>query len=460
MIKKFLFAAALILSVTGVIFFISGQIIKNDVFINSDNMILYTGHSKQLCINNYDGVCLWESDNPETAAVSDGTVTGLSPGTATIKCVTEDKKQFTCSVCVYESVSESYHQKAMAECEWLKTLSLSDGSFSCYEPEEGMKARINPYFGCYAAYAVVTCDYDGLMKAYAENFIAWYYAHINTESDVYGSTGTVYDYEAVTEGNTVIHEKPLYTYDSADSYGAVFFMLLNKYYKTYRNGDVILSEKAKTDIVAELLLSLTDNGYSESYKGSGIKYLMNNAEVYQGLKSALELYGELFNDVIMQKRLENAVYEFEKNFQDTWVDEEGFYFPVLDGYGNSFYGSVMKWEKLYEYALPQLFPVMFEITEAADELSRRLYTLFNASWNWTEMNYGNDTEANTTWSLICYAAAKMGDYSGADRYIEYYDINVVDRSYPFYLGDAVWYILACEEIHDYRQTIEEMGILP
>ena len=119
----------------------------------------------------------------------------------------------------------------------------------------------------------------------------------------------------------------------------------------------------------------------------------------------------------------------------------------------------MEWEKLYEYALPQLFPVMFDIVDSDNKLAREVYSRFCEQWDWTEMDYDQESEANQTWSLIAYAAMKMEDWKRVDDYIDFYTKEINDRSFPFYTGDSAWLVLTYEEAYDYYSKKEKEGEL-
>lgn len=333
--------------------------------------------------------------------------------------------------------------KAVAEEEaaWLITLQLSDGSFACYEPEEGMGVRINPYFSSYAALAVLKSGYEDIKKEKVDAYLKWYFRHMNMSEDINGSVGTVYDYEANVEGRKVISETCTYSYDSADSYSAVYLILLWEYFDRYGNDDIFFAEKEKTDSLVDLLLSLQSGGYTESFRGSNVKYLMNNMEVYKGMKDALRLYEKLWETDERIPKLKDAVSEFEDNFEDVWWNKSCYY-SALDGDNDQFPKQAQNWGKLYECAVPQLFPVMFGINKPVSLRSVQLYSEFCEHWDWQHMEYFRQTDGNQTWSLIVYAAMAMRDYGRVEEYLRSFQENTYNRSYPYYSGDSVWIVLA------------------
>ena len=139
---------------------------------------------------------------------------------------------------------------------------------------------------------------------------------------------------------------------------------------------------------------------------------------------------------------------------------ETYYYPVLNGENESFYGDKMDWNKLYMYAVPQLFPVIFGMADSNDDFMKKVYSEFCENWDWTNMEFNHDeSSANQTWSLIAYAAMKMEDSIRVDSYLEHYQQTIQDRSFPFYTGDSVWFVLTCDAAYDFYLKNEKNGIL-
>ena len=247
---------------------------------------------------------------------------------------------------------------------------------------------------------------------------------MNAEPDINGSVGTIYDYQAYVQRRDVISESHAQSYDSADSYAAVFLILLWEYYDQYRDAGILDANKEKIDQLVDLLLSLQTGGYTETIQGSGIKYLMDNAEVYCGLQCAFRLYDTLWAEENRTQMIADAVSLFQYDFECIWWSGE-YYYCVLNGNNQPYFGEEMDWEKLYELAVPQLFPVIFAIETPEDEKSRQVYSRFCQQWNWTTMEYDDQT-----WSLIVYAAAIMEDYDSVDKFLETGIMNFVFMGMP------------------------------
>lgn len=438
------------------IMYISQSLLKQNITLDKENILIYTGYDSQVKLLEYDGAKKWVTDDPVIATVENGIIKAGMPGKTKIKCITEDGKKYSCNVEVKRAVSGIYKDIAKKETAWISNLQLSNGAFSCYELEEGLAARVNPYFGCYSAIAMLMSDYTDENKDDVETFINWYFTHMNMEPDVNGSVGTVYDYSVNISGKEVVSEESREKYDSADSYSAMFLILLNKYRNKYGDDNILLNEKTKVDCVVDILLSLLHDGYTQSMNGSKVKYLMNNAETYDGMNNALKIYESLWPHDGRTKMLREAVNKFSMDFDYAWWSGT-YYYPVLNKDNSSYYGDKMCWDKLYEYAVPQLFPVIFDVKKADNRHSQKVYMDFCDNWKWENFDYGNEQGANQTWSLIVYAAAVMEDYDRVAMYIKNFNEKISDRSYPYYSGDSVWLALACDKAYDYFVNIEKNG---
>lgn len=434
-----------------------GMPIKSNIGLSESSILMYTGYTREIYLLEYDSEERWTTDNEEIAVVSDGVIKAVSPGNTVIHCVTKDGKDFSCEVEVRKCVSDAYRIIAEEEAQWIESLQLSDGSFSCYELDDSLPVRVNPYFSCYAALAMLQSDYENSKKENINAYLNWYFAHMNMEKDINGSVGTIYDYQVNVQGKEVISETNMKSYDSADSYSAMFLILLWKYFDKYQDSEIMSAQKGKIDQLVDILLSLQSGGYTESIQGSDVKYLMNNVEVYQGMQCALRLYKSLWKTEERTIRLDKAVTEFQDNFDCIWWEKDHYY-SVLERNNQSFYGDTMDWGKLYEFAVPQLFPVMFGVKKAEEEQSQKVYSYFCRQWKWESMEYDNQTDGNQTWSMIAYAAAIMRDYKRVDEFLGNIKNRGNDRGYPYYSGDSVWVILTCEEAFRYYSNLERRGL--
>jgi len=132
-----------------------------------------------------------------------------------------------------------------------------------------------PYFVNLVAMDLLPQD-PGRVKRYME----WYLGHLNYP-DIYGLTGTIYDYY-ITESS----ETPAYTYDSADSYAATFLFLTFLY--TEKTGDYqfVRDNLQKLKEVAYVIAYLQDrDGLVKAVPHLNLKYLVDNIEDICGLRA-------------------------------------------------------------------------------------------------------------------------------------------------------------------------------
>ena len=199
-------------------------------------------------------------------------------------------------------------------------------------------------------------------------YIHWVFQNLNYP-DIHGLTGSIYDYDISNSGEQV----PSYDYDSVDSYSATFLMLIQKYFFLSQDKALIRQNKQKIHDIAYTIVYLQDeDGLTTALPNSDVKYLMDNCEVYGGLKAFIELsedfdwdHENFYDDAkdsvergIMQK-LYNADLQ---NFN--WaVDEDGYH--------------ECNWQTFYPDAYAQIFPIIYGILEHDMELTQQLWNNFS-----------------------------------------------------------------------------------
>lgn len=151
----------------------------------------------------------------------------------------------------------------------------SNGAIATYTVSDKENYTIMPYFASIACQGMLEDigSYDSVKK-----YIIWHLNHINETEDVNGTKGTIYDYKYI--GNTEQTEK---SYDSVDSYAAVFLSLLRKYEEKTGDKQLLIDNKEKIMLVAQAVNSVFSEslGLSEAKETYPIYYLMDNSEVYK-----------------------------------------------------------------------------------------------------------------------------------------------------------------------------------
>lgn len=462
--KKHRIVFFLVLGILVLIASAAGLILRHffPVKISQDEMMLYVGYSEQLSVEHTIRNVTWSSADPDVASVGeDGSVTALSKG-ETVVTAKVGKKTFTCDVTVHPSQSAYYLNFEESEADWIASLQLDNGSFSCYDLTGQSSARVNPYFGCYCTLALMAADHSKEREESVRSFLDWYIAHMNTAAEDQGGVdGTIYDYTASLDGKGhVISESTNRTYDSMDSYAALFLIAADCYYDTYGDGDYLASSKDALDRAISVIDHRMRSG--ENFSSASTSYtfelLMNNCEVYRGLVDAQSLYGKLFpEDSEQASLLARDLGVFEQRFEDTWWDDStGSYKTILEHDDSDYTSEKLGWSYLYRYAVPQLFPVICGMEECtSSDHMQSVYKQFCDHYpDWTSLNYGVRLLDTSIWSAVCCAASLLGDYASVHSYLESYQQHVT-HAYPFYSGDSVWMVLAAENARQHYVCLQE-----
>ncbi len=228
-----------------------------------------------------------------------------------------------------------------------------------------------------------------------KDYIIWYFKHLNYP-DKFGLTGTMYDYTISRSG---CKEKPVNTYDSADSYAATYIMLVNEYYIKTKDIKIVRHVFKKLKDVTYIINYLQDpkNGLIRVLKGKDEEYLMDNCEDYGGITAYLNLLK------IMGRKYLGAYKRykrFRKSIKTAIIKNlynkrrHNFDWAVIDGrkrYSN--------WDIYYPDALAQLFPILYGIVNSR-KISGKLL------WNKFESFYGNKSDSFPLEQKVLYILTK------------------------------------------------------
>ncbi|MFK3670559.1 hypothetical protein ACI2IX_10330 [Leifsonia aquatica] len=268
---------------------------------------------------------------------------------------------------------------------------------------------INPYFGNFAALGLLEEGSSPSIAA-ADRWLGWVLAHLNIDPTIDGGRHTIYDY-AIVGGQEVSRG----TYDSVDSYAATTLTLANALWK--KGDESIRTGLAEHVEVLEKVARLLDDAPAGVRKPSGltqatftynVAFLMDNAEVYQGLRDFAEFESAL-------GRLESAAT------YNAWAEmTRG---AILGKHWNSA-TKLWSWHDsvvpnlsgpFYAQSMAQYYPVLFGVVDADDSRAVASWTALSARWpEWRRNDLGS-AEAATP---MAYAAALMGDTAGARAMVD------------------------------------------
>ena len=302
---------------------------------------------------------------------------------------------------------------------------------------------IRPYFSMTAASSfLLDPDYYDCAKRYLE----WHIAHLN-EEDLYGVPGSIYDYYYSLVGDErraftmAESDNTVDVYDSTDSYAALFFELLLRYYSADRSSplnpldDDSLIKKEILDLVLDcLVFSFSSSPLVEGDalltvakpKNYEIEFLMDNCEVYRGFLSLKRLYA-----LIQCPTEADQAADYADRIK---LGIQGLLYDSTSGtYDYALLNPSEIGEWYYPDAIAQVFPILFDVIDpngsmdpgGEGAIAKNLYDVFKSHFPyWTDMtnvdrrpeqelklNRGGGASVFPS-VLLAKAAVKMGDLDG------------------------------------------------
>lgn len=361
------------------------------------------------------------------------------------------------------------------ELAWLGGFQLSNGALPMIPLQKGKKTKICPYFSEFTALALLTRP-----ERYAENvrrYMEWHLRRLNTAAaDYNGLDGTIYDYEVeFTAAGGLQESIPLdpnsgkLSYDSTDSYAALFLELVLTYAKKTGDRDYLLQHREEVERIVSTMFGTLDGGLTWAKPDWKVKYLMDNCEVARGLRAAEEIYAEYFlppaaeeTELKQWHARRKQLADREKKLLDKieqllWDEKEQHYLVGVMEKNVSVTESFC-WDTYYPDALAQLFPILMDILPPDSPRARELYGQFNRHYSadgmsWEEMQ-NEKLGIYSVNGLIPWAAMKMGDADRVLRYLRNYDEHIAKRGHPepAYNAECAEVVMAAALLLQHLQT--------
>jgi len=335
---------------------------------------------------------------------------------------------------------------------WMNTIQLSNGAIPMYGGDTG-ETTIVPYFSSITATAIIKYDKSESSLETAKKYFDWYFAHLNEDESI--GVGTIYDYKALIEERNIIDEWSKGSFDSADSYAALFLSSLWEYVIAGGDREYIIEHEEQIEIIIELLTSLIDDDglACVSYKNK-TKYLMDNCETALGLYSASKLMDEIFAKqykLFSYQRWEMIIKIIELKVKrnnlikainiNLWDAVNQRYAIAKNGNGNILY--VENYDKFYPNAIAQIFPIIYGVINPKSLRAEKLYDEFCTNFEWEDISHYKNEQSSFYWAVTAYCGAVMGDDVRVNRYIENFaELSLPELKYPLYNADAAWVVLA------------------
>jgi hypothetical protein len=319
----------------------------------------------------------------------------------------------------------SFQSDLTATAAWLRSTSVAGDGAILYG-----SSQINPY---YSNLAAIGLTHDPASYGAVQRWMQWYISHLNA-SDVWGMSGTMYDYDysngAETSRNTA---------DSTDSYAATFLSLALTFYQT---GDpsaqnYVKSIATQLDLIGGVLIQTQQaDGLTWSKPDYQIKYLMDNCEAYRGLRDLAVIFQTAVGDSAKAAIYNAAADRMLQGINGMWMN--GSWAVYKDNGGTLAAPNMAKW---YADATSQLFPVLEGVIAASDPRSVQVYANLNAAWpGWPSLSY--NAQDSFPWILVGDAAAIMGDSARVNTFVQSIEAQYVTKGFPWpmYSAEAGWFL--------------------
>ncbi len=320
--------------------------------------------------------------------------------------------------------NSQYQNNFNATSRYVSQFAQSDGAL-LFTPQE-----IDPYFANIAAIGM-TRDPNRMPQVVA--WMNWYVNHLNWP-DKWGLYGTTYNYNIVDGAEVSTQDA-----DSTDSYAATFLSLA---WNAWQTGDssaqsLIKNLSYQLDVIGGVLVQTQQSdGLTWAKPDYQIKYLMDNAEAYRGLRDLASLYQSAFGDGTKAAYYNAAADAMQTGLLGMWMN--GTWAVYKNDIGGLAAPSMGTW---YADATAQVFPVLEGVVSSSDPRAQQSYAAFNQAWpGWPTLSY--NAQDSFPWCLVGEAAAAMGDKARLATYINSIQGKYVNNAFPwpFYNAEAGWFM--------------------
>lgn len=347
-----------------------------------------------------------------------------------------------------------YQNLIQQESAWLLTLQLENGAIGM--TNDTSLRKINPYF------AEITClallDSGNVYAPQVKNYMDWHFAHLNTAAtDRSGVDGTIYDYLITAGANNAVVSETVSTdsqgvkqYDSTDSYAALFLSVLWRYYEETGNASYLTSHASDIGRIVGVIFATMYNGLTQATPDHNVQYLMDNAEVYEGLGSAAKIYEQVLIPFYAAGTNERTAAEAKlsqitsgrsqiasKVESVLWKESGGYY---VSSCTYSLFPAAFSWSQFYPSATCQAFAITCGLIPADGERAKRIWNNFNSYWSTGQSDHSwesLDIPDTFYWGVLPYAAALVGDVGRVNMYMNAYAAGPgATHAYPLYNADC------------------------
>jgi hypothetical protein len=230
-----------------------------------------------------------------------------------------------------------------ADGDWIGTAQLADGAIAHYVDQQAVWPYLSNFAAMGLARATKTTG-DTRYAADAWNWLSWYQAH--QDANGYATDYTIVGGVPVSTGDM----------DSTDAYAGTFLLAARDTWKA--TGDTARLATIHAGITAAVyaIESTQDaDGLTWAKPSWHVKYAMDEAETYAGLRAAIDL-AKVLGDSALASRASTDASRLKNGFAKLWDSATGAYDWALHADGAR---QTTNWKVLYPDALQQLWPVAF-----------------------------------------------------------------------------------------------------
>ena len=313
------------------------------------------------------------------------------------------------------------------EANWIRTAQQSDGAIQ----EVPGYGRILPYLANYAALGLARAAgelHDQADADAAWRWLTWYQAHQD-------AAGFVTDY--VVTGTL---EQSTQTYDSTDAYAGTFLSAVAAAWQADPD-QVRLNSLARgiTQAVAAIEATQTADGLTWASPRYHMKLLMDNAEAYGGLRSAVALATALGEPAVAARAGRDA-RRIAAGVASWWNPHAGGFDWAKDAAGRS---AAPSWTILYPDAMESVWAVAYGLATPAQAASV-LSHLERLQPRWADPDQSAMMASNTGfaqqpvgyWPQAGWALIVAGQENQALSAAATISAAAVKRTWPFTTGGA------------------------
>lgn len=318
---------------------------------------------------------------------------------------------------------------------------------------------VSPYSANLAVLGLLQSGAPDSLKV-AENWIGWYFGHLNKQS---APDGVPYNhfYRADGTGETTC-VKPgdpfLCQYnDATDSAAATFFLVLRAAHKAGMPDSELNAPQRKQQIemLANLVLALQQrDGLCFAKQDYRVKYLEDNSEVFAGLSALANLERNVFSDSRRSTLCRNSADRVRRGILSELYDQKTRLFYVAKFENNDRPVPILN--NWYPDTQAQLWPVLFGVAPAHDPRALSAASAVNNHWNGHDRpDWAQDPQhVNQAWVEAghAYAALLMGETNRVRIYLQavkrYKFKSQAGKplfSGPFSVDDAGWLLRTMAE---------------